>query len=138
MNYNITTYRAGAQLPDLCFFILNKGMNSGRPSRTPNANCFVWSFQSPEEMEFNFWLCWGLWQTKSFHCNIGGSVIPFIRKHDFITIVDLARMKVSGNSEKAIAAIEKLQKHTMQQKAIAIHLKQLSLLKQQQVRIMLA
>lgn len=138
MQKRITTYRPGAQLPDLCFFILNKGMNAGRPSRTPNANCFVWGFESPEEMEFHYWLCWGLWQTKSFHINIIGSVIPFIRKDDFFSIVDLARMKVSGRSEKVMHAIAKLQKHTLQQQQVAEHLKQLHHLKRYEVRQMLS
>jgi hypothetical protein len=65
------------------FFILNKGLNSGKPLEKPCPNCFVITTKNDEEKEFLFWLCWGLWQSKKFHYLHTGSVIPFIRIDEF-------------------------------------------------------
>ncbi len=65
------------------FFILNKGLNSGKPLEKPCPNCFVITVKNDEEKEFLFWLCWGLWQSKKFYYLHTGSVIPFIRLNEF-------------------------------------------------------
>ena len=65
------------------FFILNKGLNSGKPLLNPCPNCFVLTAANEQEKEFLFWLCWGLWQSNKFHYLLTGSVIPFIRLSEF-------------------------------------------------------
>ena len=42
------------------FFILNKGLNSGKPLLKPCPNCFIITTANEQEKEFLFWLCWGL------------------------------------------------------------------------------
>ena len=65
------------------FYVLSKGLNSGKPLEKPCPNCFVITVKNDEEKEFLFWLCWGLWQSKKFHHLHTGSVIPFVRLHEF-------------------------------------------------------
>ena len=79
-SFNQTTFKSSLQ-PQL--FILNKGLNSGKPLEKPCPNCFVITVKNDEEKEFLFWLCWGLWQSKKFHHLHTGSVIPFIRLQEF-------------------------------------------------------
>lgn len=64
------------------FYILNKGMNSGKPLKEPCPNCFVLTANTEEELQSLYWLCFGLWKAKSFHYYLKGSVIPFITIND--------------------------------------------------------
>ena len=51
-NFKMITYRPEGVYKDPHFFILNKGLNSGKPLKKPCPNCFVischtnWSFES--------------------------------------------------------------------------------------------
>lgn len=82
--YSIKTYRSGnsttiensVQNPH--FYILNKGLNSGKPLKKPCPNCFVMAFENANDKDFYYWLVYGLWQSKAFHPFLRGSVIPFI------------------------------------------------------------
>ena len=82
------------------FFVLNKGLNSGKPLKNHSPNCFVITSKSEEEKDLLFCLCWGLWQSKKFHSLLTGSVIPFIRLHEFKPFI---------NQQAAIAFTEKEQ-----------------------------
>jgi hypothetical protein len=99
------------------FFVLCKGLNSGKPLKTPCPNCFVITAANDQEKDFLFWLCWGLWQSKKFHYFLSGSVIPFIRIHEFKTFF----------AEKATQAFTEKEAHL---KSIAT-LKQLEALEKQ-------
>lgn len=61
------------------FFILSKGLNSGRPSSIPNPNSFQLSFNNKEERDLYFWYFYALWTTNYFKNELIGSVIPFIK-----------------------------------------------------------
>ncbi|SDI00944.1 hypothetical protein SAMN04488062_1208 [Flavobacterium omnivorum] len=64
-------------------FILNKGMNSGKPQKEPFTNSFVIQFSNPEDTETVYWLAYSLWKAKFWHQSLIGSVIPFLRIYDF-------------------------------------------------------
>lgn len=64
-------------------FILNKGLNSGKPMYEPCPNCFVLIFPTAEEKESYYWLSYSLWKAKFWHLHLVGSVIPFLRICDF-------------------------------------------------------
>ena len=64
-------------------FILNKGMNSGKPQKEPFTNSFVIHFSNNEDAETVFWLTYSLWKAKFWHQYLIGSVIPFLRIKDF-------------------------------------------------------
>jgi hypothetical protein len=72
-----TTYK-GNQI-----FILNKGMNSGKPQKKPFTNSFVINFANPEDAETIYWLAYSLWKANFWHQSLCGSVIPFLRIKEF-------------------------------------------------------
>ena len=72
-----TTYK-GNQI-----FILNKGMNSGKPQKEPFNNSFVINFANPEDAETIYWLAYSLWKARFWHQSLCGSVIPFLRIKEF-------------------------------------------------------
>lgn len=82
-NYIIRTTKKDTQHSKPHFFILNKGLNSGKPSKEPFANSFVLTFQSEQDCENYYWIAYSLWQSKFWHRNLVGSVIPFLRIFEF-------------------------------------------------------
>jgi ribosomal protein S15P/S13E len=84
LNFIIKTHRKGTVYAKPHLFVLNKGMNSGKPQKEPFTNSFVVIFQNEEDAESIFWVTYSLWKSKFWHRNLVGSVIPFLRKNDFI------------------------------------------------------
>jgi hypothetical protein len=82
-NFFITTHQKGNAYKGSQIFILNKGMNSGKPQKEPFTNSFVIQFPSDDEAETAYWLTYSLWKTKFWHQSLYGSVIPFLRITDF-------------------------------------------------------
>ena len=102
------------------FYVLSKGLNSGKPLEKPCPNCFVITVKNDEEKEFLFWLCWGLWQSKKFHHLHTGSVIPFIRLHEFKPFIKeqaaivFAEKEQYNKNVKALQQLEPLEKNYKQ------------------------
>ena len=86
-NLKIKTYN-GREYGSHTLFILSKGNNSGKPLNEPCPNCFVCECSSEEEKEKAYWLFYALWQGKKCEELLVGSVIPFIRKNDLISLVN--------------------------------------------------
>ena len=82
-NFIIKTHRKDTLYAKPHLFILNKGMNSGKPQNTPFTNSFVVIFQNETDCESIYFVAYSLWQTKFWHQFICGSVIPFLRLPDF-------------------------------------------------------
>ena len=91
-NFIIKTHQKNAIYKGNQIFILNKGMNSGKPQKEPFTNSFVILFQNDEDAETVYWLAYSLWKAKLWHQSLLGSVIPFLRiadfKKDFISKVN--------------------------------------------------
>ena len=83
LNFIIKTHRVGTIYTKPHLFILNKGLNSGKPQKTEFTNSFVIIFQNEEECESLFFIAYSLWQTKFWHPHLVGSVIPFLRLPNF-------------------------------------------------------
>jgi hypothetical protein len=83
LNFIIKTHRQGTVYAKPHLFILNKGMNSGKPQKEPFTNSFVIIFQNEEDCESLFFIAYSLWKTKFWHQNLVGSLIPFLRIQDF-------------------------------------------------------
>jgi hypothetical protein len=83
LNFIINTHRVGTIYTRPHLFVLNKGMNSGKPQKEPFTNSFVIIFQNEEDCESVFFIAYSLWQTKFWHPFLVGSVIPFLRLPDF-------------------------------------------------------
>ena len=108
MKIKLRTYDEGQHLFDHCFFILNKGMNSGKPSFTPWKNCFVAQFDSEDEFDYAYWMCYGLWVTRKLHPYLNGSVIPFICKDDLLLALELADAAIHDRKDLYMQSIELL------------------------------
>lgn len=83
MNIKIATHKPSTLYMSQHIFILNKGMNSGKPMHEPCPNCFVLVFPNEQDKESYYWLAYSLWKSKFWHSHLVGSVIPFLRIHDF-------------------------------------------------------
>ena len=120
--FRIKTHRPDGSYNQPHFFILNRGLNSGKPLNQPCPNCFVCLTDNQEDREFLFWLCFGLWRSKSFHYLLKGSVIPFVT-------IDEIRKLIRGSSTKASCKAQAFQK--------AIHALQLLDTNEQKIKVTL-
>ena len=113
----ITTYSPDQKRSPFAFFILNKGMNSGKPMEHPCPNCFTFNASTQEEKDHFYWICFGLWQSRSFHQHLIGSVIPFIRLHELSQAINQASEKAQAspaNYLKTVEALKILDQHEKQ------------------------
>jgi len=85
--FQLKTYRQGMKIQKHSFFILNKGLNSGKPMNEPCPNCFVCTCPTENEKQKMYWLLFALWQSKEIEYQLIGSVIPFIRIRDLEKII---------------------------------------------------
>ena len=83
LNFIIKTHQKDTVYKGNQIFILNKGMNSGKPQKEPFTNSFVIQFPNEKDAETVYWLAYSLWKSKFWHKSLCGSVIPFLRIHDF-------------------------------------------------------
>lgn len=115
-NIQIKTYNQKYPITKPHFYILNKGLNSGKPQNEPFANSFTVSSKTKEESEQLYWLTFGLWRAKSFHPFLKGSVIPFLTINDCKSILKDALQKAEADkptlkkSIKALRTLEEKQK----------------------------
>src|SRR5690554_2356510 len=127
-NFKMITYREGGVYTGPHFFILNKGLNSGKPLKKPCPNCFVISCNSENEKENLYWIVYSLHQGKQFQMALVGSVIPFIRKNDLIKIINDAQKVTSHKPEaikKTVSSLLQLEQQEENYKRIQNTLKQL-------------
>jgi hypothetical protein len=82
-NFIVKTHRKDVVYSGNQIFILNKGLNSGKPQKEPFTNSFVIIIQNQEDAETVFWLAYSLWKAKFWHQSLCGSVIPFLRLPEF-------------------------------------------------------
>jgi hypothetical protein len=65
-NFGIKTHSVGRTYTKQHFFILNKGLNSGKPLEHPCPNCFVITSQTEEDKNTVFYLCYSLYLGRYF------------------------------------------------------------------------
>ena len=82
-NYIIKSHKVGTNYNKPHIFILNKGMNSGKPQNEAFTNSFVIIFDNEKDCENIFWVAYSLWKSKFWHQHLVGSVISFLRLPDF-------------------------------------------------------
>ena len=118
-NFIIKTHRKDTIYTKPHFFILNKGMNSGKPQKEQFANSFVLIFEKVEDCENIFFVAYSLWQTKFWHPFLIGSVIPFLRLPDFKKAFNpqsSLMMVEHEQHQKNVAALKLLEKKERQYK----------------------
>ena len=84
----IKTHKSGTAYNQPHFFILNKGLNSGKPFNHYVCNSFVFLADNNEEKEFFYFLLLGLWELRFFRKHLKGSVIEYVRLGDVIDVID--------------------------------------------------
>ena len=117
MNYIVKTHKKDAIYNKPHFFVLNKGMNSGKPQNEQFTNSFVVIFDSEAESENIFWIAYSLWKSKFWHQHLVSSVIPFLRLNDFkkdFFIKSKIIMKEHDAHIKHVAALKLLEKREKQ------------------------
>ena len=82
-NFIIKTHQKDTTYKGNQIFILNKGMNSGKPQKEPFTNSFVILCLEEKDAENVYWLAYSLWKSNFWHQFLIGSVIPFLRIKDF-------------------------------------------------------
>lgn len=92
----IKTHKSGRAYQQPHFFILNKGLNSGKPFNYYVCNSFVFLADNKEEKEFYYFLLLGLWELRFFRKHLKGSVIEYVRLNDVIDIIDETLNSVNG------------------------------------------
>ena len=107
-NFEIKTHRSGKTYNTPHFFILSKGLNSGKPLDKPCPNCFVITTAAEPTRESLWYLCLSLKTGKYFSYYLKGSVIPFICISDAKKVINEA---LQNNQEKQwTIKVEKLKK----------------------------
>ncbi|HTG65825.1 MAG TPA: hypothetical protein VL859_05570 [Flavobacterium sp.] len=109
-NFIIKTHKKDTAYNGNRIFILNKGMNSGKPSKEPFTNSFVIQFQNDEDAETVYWLAYSLWKANFWHSSLIGSVIPFLRIQDF----------KNGFNEKVNKMLQEHEQHLKQVQALRL------------------
>ena len=82
LKFIIKTHRTGTIYTQPHLFILNKGMNSGKPQKEPFTNSFVIIFENESDFDTINLTAYALWKTKFWHQFLKGSVIPFLSLND--------------------------------------------------------
>ena len=116
-NFIIKTHQKNTLYTKPHLFILNKGMNSGKPQKEPFTNSFVVIFQNDEDCESIYFVAYSLWKTKFWHPYLVGSVIPFLRLPNFSKEFNLKAslmMQEHEEHQKNIAALKLLEKKEKQ------------------------
>jgi hypothetical protein len=125
--YEIKTHQPGRTYHKPHFFILNKGLNSGKPLEKSCPNCFVITTDSKKSRESLFHLCLSLKIGKYFGYYLKGSVIPFICISDAKSVIKAAlQNNQQGQWEQKV---EKLKKIIAFEENLKLQLKTISNLK---------
>lgn len=121
--YSIKSNCGSTHLSKPHFYILNKGMNSGKPLQIPCPNSFVFTSDSENERDFYYWLLFGLWRSKSFHPFLRGSVIPFISIRDLKNCILAGEVEAKANINQFQKNIEILKLLELKEKQFHENLK---------------
>jgi len=125
--YEIKTHRSGRTYNTPHFFILNKGLNSGKPLEQPCPNCFVITTSTKKQRESLFYLCLSLKIGKYFAYYLKGSVIPFICITDTRAVIKNALQNYEQMQWES--KVEKLKKITAFEENLQLQLSTISKLK---------
>jgi hypothetical protein len=127
LNYFIKTHMPERVYNTPHFYILNKGLNSGRPMNEPCPNCFVVTTDTIEERDSLFYLSLGLKEGRYFTYYLRGSVILFITIDDTRKVLNKALQNYEADRWQV--RVEKLKKITIYEENLKQQIKTLGQLK---------
>lgn len=125
MYFKLSTYDPEKLGKNAQFYIQSKGNNAGQPLRNPKRNSWIVETNVPNAFE----ICTVLWIAKTYEQDIIGTVVPFLRMHDYlkITLPYLAQSadftQAIEQSLKSIYNIDKLIDTTLTKLKLAKELK---------------
>jgi hypothetical protein len=105
----IKAHKTGVLYGNPHYFVLNKGLNSGKPQKEPFANSFVIIFQNELDCENHFYVAYSLWISKFWRQFLVGNAILFLRLEYFkieFPIQAERIMQEFAEYEKKVAAIK--------------------------------
>jgi len=105
-SFSLKCHPWGAAAPPSGFFLLSRGKNAGRPSFTPNPNCFGLRCAA-DDIDRYYWLVYALWETEHFRPYIFGTAIPMIRIGDAARVIREGVAK-SDTVERALGTLQQL------------------------------
>lgn len=82
-NFKLQTVNPNKDYAEPHFFVLSKGMNAGKPSRTAFTNSFVVICKSEKELNHIYWVAFALSNSNCLRRYLKGSVVPFISINDY-------------------------------------------------------
>jgi len=129
--FQLKTYRKGQEYAQNHFFILSRGLNSGKPMKEPCPNCFACIATSPEDAEKLYWTLFALWQGRKFHEVLVGSVIPFIRKRELQNLIQQGLQTSEMHPEKfqkTLVSLRQLQQQESNYQKMQKSIKELKLI----------
>ena len=106
-NFIIKSYNVNHICEASKFYILCKGLNSGKPLSEPCPNCFIVICTSEEQKQQLYWICFCFWKLKRFQPHLIGSVIPFLRIKDFRNMLQNYLLSVSNKKSDKIKYLTK-------------------------------
>lgn len=125
--FEIKTHQIGRTYTAPHFFILNKGLNSGKPLDEPCPNCFVVIATTKTQRESLYYLCLSLKVGQFFAYYLKGSVIPFIGISDAKKVINTALQNYEEQQWQM--KVEKLKKITAFEENLKQQLSTISKLK---------
>lgn len=131
LKHKIKTHKSGKTYNQPHFFILNKGLNSGKPFNHYVCNSFVFLADSLEEKEFYYFLLLGIWELRLFRPYLKGTAVEFVRLGDVIDVIDETVNSINtGNRsfsdvQKSLVQIDTLQSNLQLQLSYLMQLRKL-------------
>ena len=108
LKFIIKTHRKDTIYTKPHLFLLNKGMNSGKPQKEPFTNSFVIIFENESDFETINLTAYALWKTKFWHQFLKGSVIPFLSLQDIRKEFSMKVNQEIKDHEQHVKSVEAL------------------------------
>ena len=117
--FTLKTYSSSTAIEQNCFFILNKGLNSGQPHPKPFCNSFKLIADNEVEKDIFYWIVFAAWQGKLFYPYHKGSVIPFITIMDTVEVINNASKNCIANPDRITRLVQTF--HNLNQLEMKYH-----------------
>jgi hypothetical protein len=108
LKFIIKTHKKDAIYTKPHLFLLNKGMNSGKPQKEPFTNSFVIIFENESDFDTINLTAYALWKTKFWHQFLKGSVIPFLSLQDIRKEFSMKVNQEIKDHEQHVKSVEAL------------------------------
>lgn len=106
-NVTIKCHKNGNTYSGNHFFILSKGLNSGKPLKQACPNSFVVVCDQNQHLERLYCIAYSLWHARYWHRYLLGTAIPFLRIADFKT--EFERKMNTAHVDNSITALQQIE-----------------------------